>query len=299
MENVRKLKNNLTRTATSCLNCSTTTCVKHLLKICRGCAVVVLKDAPAVAICEERPVRRLADAPPVANSQQHPLPGLADTGTPTFTVCQKSLVPCTADASPIAVCKPVPVPCLTNAPPVSPLQLHQEDPEVHLHQDLDMVGDNWPLLEGDMALIEPRLDDEQRQHRLADGVQQQPVAPPLPPTAKKAKLHLDPGMEEDEAKEEQQISPPMPLHQQRRLWKTLSQEHRQNWEREEGQRLLEAEQRAAGQRASEVERRALELAEESERRRLEKLQAERAALFLKEQKLAEAARKLLRPDDDK
>jgi hypothetical protein len=124
------------------------------------------------------------------------------------------------------------------------------------------------------------------------------------PAAKKAKLTLAPDVEgEAEEKEgtlvEQQISPPMPLHQQRLLWKTLSKEHRQNWEREEGQRLLEAEKRAAEQRAAEVERRKLELAEENERRKAEKLQAERAALLLREQKLVEAARKLLGPPDDK
>jgi hypothetical protein len=148
-----------------------------------------------------------------------------------------------------------------------------------------------------MALIEQRRDDEQLQHRLADDELQQPV---VSPEAKKAKVDLAPEEVGNKTIEdqgnpsvEQQISPPMPLHQQRRLWKTMSQEIRQNWEREEGQRLREVEQRAAEQRAAEIEKRTLELAEESKRRKMEKLQADRAALLLKEQKLAEAARKLL------
>jgi hypothetical protein len=48
----------MARTSTCCLNCLTTVCVKHLLKICHRCAPIVLKDAAPDAVFQERPVPR-------------------------------------------------------------------------------------------------------------------------------------------------------------------------------------------------------------------------------------------------
>jgi hypothetical protein len=83
------------------------------------------------------------------------------------------------------------------------------------------------------------------------------------------------------------------------IWKAQWENERLAWEREEKQRKREAEQRVLEERAAAVDKRTIELEEESKKLQAKRREEEKAALLLREKKLADALKKLVGHGDEK
>ena len=315
----------MARTTTCCLNCHTTICVKHLLKICHRCAPIVLKDAAPDDVVQERPV-----PPPPHSPPPSPLP----------------------PPSP-----PSPLP--PHSPPLDEEPRHhllEPDPQLPEINGViaELFQEQWPLELGQMEQIEEHLE---KQHRVKQTVAKE-KEPDLQLREKESACQLpavirfnfqdqlpneDGQLEEiekemdqwctqgetiEKEKEQQQpaeraqlrhsggpqsrhSSGPQSRHSgglistQARtpstlmIWKAQWENERLAWEREEKQRKREAEQRVLEERAAAVDKRTIELEEESKKLQAKRREEEKAALLLREKKLADALKKLVGHGDEK